>query len=775
MSDAPAPPAPPDPFRQMARSRHRWERWLIAGLVLTLGLIFWQVAPVFKALYSEVPGSNVTLLAGLLALLTLASMGALFVLFRYLFRMILEGRWRVPGHRLRYRLVFLFLGFSAIPTILLFLIARGFIFGTIDRWFDLRIETHLRDAYEVAQTHYDAGSRNALHFAGQVATQLVDSGLLEDLPQEELTKLLESKLLEYNLGQIEIYSAQGTSLAGALNPSIPAGTIPPPEAGLLEPGLRGETLTQINPMAEGVIVRAVLPISAARIDPTVNAVVIVSDWLPKNLYDKMQGIFETYGEIQKLVREKQPIKALYFTALLVLTLLLLFAATWMGFNLSRSITVPITQLAEATARVAGGDLSVSIDETAASSEDEVRELMRAFNRMTADLRASKSALEHSVRELGRSGEESERRRRFMETVLANINAGVIAVDKFGSLQTLNPAAERLLGLSAGDALGRAYMDAVPKFLSNVVLEMAADLSARRAAVEEAGSAEGRLLPSHIKRDQRFPVGGEYQTFTLHLSLLHGAEGEYLGMVIVGENVTEMARSQRVAAWKEVARRIAHEIKNPLTPIQLSAQRIERRLQGKLDSGDEELLNTCVSTIVKQVEEMKWMVGEFSNFARLPESRPRRGDLNTVVAEAVTLYREAHRGVDWRVGSDPAIPAFDFDPEQIKRVMVNLLDNAVAATEGKGAIEVTTAWFPDWRICRIEVADSGPGIPPELRERIFEPYFSTKKEGTGLGLPIVAGIVSDHHGYIRCIANGTQGTRFVIELPMEAGTAGRAAS
>ncbi|NIO07710.1 MAG: PAS domain-containing sensor histidine kinase, partial [Deltaproteobacteria bacterium] len=240
----------------------------------------------------------------------------------------------------------------------------------------------------------------------------------------------------------------------------------------------------------------------------------------------------------------------------------------------------------------------------------------------------------------------------------------------------------------------------------------------------------------------------------------------LGVMMFVEDITEIQKVQRMEAWREVARRIAHEIKNPLTPIQLSAQRLRKRYEHLLD-GNGAVLEKCTSTIIKQVEELKNLVNEFSNFARLPTAKLAPNDLNQVVQEALFLFKEGHKGLEFRFDQRGDLPLLELDREQIKRVLINLLDNAVAVVGDGGKIEISTEYDPSLRIVHLEVADNGSGLSPEVRENLFEPYFSTKKDGTGLGLAIVSAIVSDHRGYIRVRPNEPTGTRFIIELPVTA--------
>jgi two-component system nitrogen regulation sensor histidine kinase NtrY len=251
---------------------------------------------------------------------------------------------------------------------------------------------------------------------------------------------------------------------------------------------------------------------------------------------------------------------------------------------------------------------------------------------------------------------------------------------------------------------------------------------------------------------------------VNLTLLKDENGEFMGTVVVFDDLTQLIKAQRMTAWREVARRIAHEIKNPLTPIKLSAQRLRKRYLSRFDE-KEKVFDECTDMIIKSVDELKSLVDEFSNFARMPAAQPTANNLNEIIREALTLYQEAHRSVTFSFRADDSVPLLQLDKDQIKRVLINLLDNAVAALDDEGRIDVESSYNPELQIASFTVADTGHGIAPEDKPRLFEPYFSTKKSGTGLGLAIVNTIISDHHGFIRVKDNKPKGTKFTIELPV----------
>jgi two-component system, NtrC family, nitrogen regulation sensor histidine kinase NtrY len=335
---------------------------------------------------------------------------------------------------------------------------------------------------------------------------------------------------------------------------------------------------------------------------------------------------------------------------------------------------------------------------------------------------------------------------------------VLSVDAEGRISTINPSAQRLRGVLPGAGVIGAKLD---------------DLLARPEVLEVlrqlARQTRARLRES-VRRQVQVPVGDEVLTLVVTLTLLQDDDGGALGSVYVFDDYTQEVRAQRMTAWREVARRIAHEIKNPLTPIQLSAQRIRRRFRDRLTGGDEDdaqVFDECVDTITSHVEGLKVLVNEFSNFARLPAAKPRPEDLNQLVQEAISSYADTE-GVVFETVLAQNLPKGELDRDQIRRLLTNMIDNARAAVEevgsGAGRVEVRTVHDVPLQTVRLEIADDGIGIRAEDRRRIFEPYFSTKPHGTGLGLAIVSRIVADHHGYIRVHANKPRGTRFIIELP-----------
>ena len=677
-----------------------------------------------------------------------------FLVARNLLKLVFERRRRMLGSHLRTRLVLAFLAVSIFPAILIFLVALGFMTSSIENWFNVQVESSLSGSLEVAQAYYRNASENALVHARQLAQRVDDDTLLARDGRERLEALVAEKQREYHVGTVQVFDIDRNVAANAHASEVPGESALPPSAPLLTAALEGRAETRIQSMGRGDVIRAAVPIRG----PTgVQGAVVVEYFVPESVATRSADIARSFQEYRQLKILKQPITSNYIVTLVLVTLLVIFCATWMGFYLAKGITVPIQKLAEGTREVAQGNWQYRIglgDATQVAPDDEFGTLVAAFNQMTADLETSNLEL--------------EKRRRIMETILAELTAGVVAVGPDGHVTTLNQAAERLLVIDREVVIGRDYMAVFARSDLAPAREMIAEL---RAGVSLA-AAGGR-----VERQMKLLAGGRMLTLVLTATMLRDDAGQALGALLFCEDVTEIVKVQRMEAWREVARRIAHEIKNPLTPIQLSAQRLHKRYAERLKD-DGALFEECTRTIVRQVEELKTLVNEFATFARLPAGEHTPEDLNVLVEEAMLLFREGHREIEFSFDADPGLPRLHLDREGIKRAVINMLDNAVAACDAANGgrklrvngtlprIEVRTRHHRAHGIVALEVADTGIGIKPEDRSRLFEPYYSTKQGGTGLGLAIVSTIVADHQGFVRVKDNEPQGSRFVVELPVK---------
>jgi two-component system nitrogen regulation sensor histidine kinase NtrY len=758
------PPAPPeaDPAADPARVegvRRRRERTLILVTGVSIALLVSIQILLSQAGRATLAGASNLLVYGFINVNVILMLLLMYLVIRNFVKLLLERRQRVLGSRLRTRLVTLFVLLSLAPTIALFAVAAVFVRSSINNWFLATVEDSLAGSLDVAEAYYETGQERAVFHARGLGRAIADQRLHAPENTTALETYIARKQAELNLAGIEVWSARRALLASVADPSLlPAAEAPraPRE------GYDGVHVGRLVPSPQGgVFIRGIAPIRGSPGDE-VAGVVVASLHVPRDLVQKVTDIRAGFDEYKGLKILKQPIKSSYVLTLLLVTLLIMLCATWFGFRLAKELTGPVQALAEGTRRVAEGDLDFRLD---VRSDDEIGMLVDSFNRMTTDLRTSKAQLTRANVELRASNVEIERRRAYMEIVLRSIGAGVIALDREGVVTAFNHAAERLLGLEAPQVVGRPYREAFTADETALVRSLIHDL--------------GHAGTDAIERQVKLAVGDRTLTLLVSVTLLRDERQHYVGLVVVFEDLTEVVKVQRMSAWREVARRIAHEIKNPLTPIQLSAQRLRRRYMDKVD-GDGLVFDECTSTIIKQVEELKGLVDEFSTFARLPAASLRPSRLDAIVREALALYREAHKSIAFRFDEANDLPVLDLDADQMKRVLINLFENAVAAILGDaapaaagagpaaapaGEITVTTRYDAERRVARLEVADSGCGIPADIRPRLFEPYFSTKKNGTGLGLAIVSTIVADHNGYIRVKDNEPRGTRFVIELPV----------
>ena len=472
-------------------------------------------------------------------------------------------------------------------------------------------------------------------------------------------------------------------------------------------------------------------------------VVVATDSLTGEMAERSRRLtraFESYNQLRVL---KRPMTGVYLSIFLMVTLLILFGAIWTGSYLAKRITHPVQALAAAAREIGAGRLDQHVEP---QSNDEFGALTDAFNAMAGELAASRRKVDRSTIELERKHLEVERRRRYIETILERITTGVVSVDASGAITTVNSAAARLLGLERS-ILGQ---------LAQGVFDRA-DLRPLGALI--AGAGRGKLAPAA----QEISLMREEELNLIAVATpLVGDSGASEGVVLVLDDVTPLIRTQKVAAWREVARRLAHEIKNPLTPIQLSAERLGRHF-ASAPSSTRALVSECTDTIVGEVESLKGLVDEFSQFARMPSPRTVPADLHQLIDDTLALYRGlfADVRIERRFGD---VPLVRLDPEQIRRVVINLIDNAVEAMDRHGSIVVETQRDATDHVVRIVVADDGPGIPPAEREKLFLPYYSTKRRGSGLGLAIVRRIIAEHGGSIEVGHNRPRGTRFTIELP-----------
>jgi two-component system nitrogen regulation sensor histidine kinase NtrY len=670
------------------------------------------------------------------------------LLSRNLIKAYFERRHRLLGSGFRAKLVAAFIGFSLIPTVLLAVVASGLVNKGVDVWFNEQIEQVLKDSHEVARMHHEAHVALAVNNARAISREIFREDMLTREQRELLVATMERKRAENNLTGVKVFSSKMDTLAQSVDPEVAASVLDLPLGQLVLQVLKeNKELTSVQEAQNGRLIRAGIPIASNTRRGEVDGVVVVDAYVPESLLVKMEGIARQYTQYRQIIAMRNPIKAGAYLFVGVITVMIVFSATWFGFYVARGITVPIQRLAEATEAVAQGDLDVKIK---VKATDEIGTLVDSFNRMTEDLKSGKSKLEEVNVSLQRSNVELDSRRAYTQAVVDTIAAGVLSIDRRGAITTFNPSAERILGVWGDQIRGRPVTEAF-KELSLDLFQNAYDrlLTDGRDSLSLEGPME---------------VKGKFLTIGLNCSRMRDEAGQDLGFVFVFEDLTELIKAQKSAAWQEVAQRIAHEIKNPLTPIQLSAQRLRKKFFEK--SPDfASIFDEATEVIVNEVGSLKGMVDEFSKFARMPAPQMARESLHDVIREVETLYHGAHRDVEFVVTLDETLPPVNIDREQLKRVFVNLFDNAIQAMSQKGRLWVTTEYEPKKRRVVVTVADEGIGINPEDQDKLFMPYFSRKRTGTGLGLAIVQRIITDHDGQIRAANNQPRGAVFTFELPV----------
>jgi two-component system nitrogen regulation sensor histidine kinase NtrY len=672
-----------------------------------------------------------------------------FVLARNIVKLVVERRRALPFARFRAKLVAALLGMTFIPAVLVLIVGSELIRNSVDRWFNAPMEQVLASAQGIAADYYQEQQRVVSSFSSRLARRLavVDVANADTAALPAAVRLAEPP---DHVELVEIY-AVGPGAAPAVrevarvNAAVLPGDVGIGARVLAERAVAadGEVHTVDRLADGGELIRSATPIRASG-RAGVQGVVIASHYLPRDFVARARGMTTAFEGYQQLRVLKGPVTGVYVSFFLMLTLMILVGATWMGLYMAKRITRPVQDLAVAAHEIGAGRLDYRVE---VQSHDEFGSLADAFNVMAGELASSRQRLERSAVDLERRHHDVEGRRRYVETVLERIASGVMSVDAAGRIRTWNSAARRLLGIDV-DVSGRRAADVFGT----------AELKPLAALLGEAASArDARPQDVSITRDGR----------ELHLAVvtspLRREDGSSDGVVVVFDDISPLIRAQKVAAWREVARRLAHEIKNPLTPIQLSAERLRRHFVHAPEA-QRALVEECASTIIGEVESLKGLVDEFSQFARMPAPRAVPTDIHRLLDDALALYDGLLAQVTITRRYAEALPRASVDPEQMRRVILNLVDNAVEAMDRAGVIEIATEHDQANSLVRLVVADDGPGIPPAEREKLFLPYYSTKQRGSGLGLAIVRRIVAEHGGAIDVTDNHPHGTRFVIELP-----------
>ena len=652
---------------------------------------------------------------------------------RNVVKLIFERRRGILGAKLRSRLMGAFVLIACIPMMLSFIVASGLINEAMEGWFSTQIESAVTSSMTIARQYVSGVKVSVKVAADRVKIDLVNRAIDAD-SLSGLRGHLENLRNLNDLYAIKILSKSGESLLESVHPAavVESFAEPPLDQEALRNAARGEDSLRIEERGASQFVRYYAQLRSH--------IMVISFRMDPDIVHAQGVVNDSFNEYEQLKSFKHPLKSNFFLTLGLFNLTTLFGAIWVAFFVSKQITGPIQRLAEGTRSVARGNYDFELKPT---RDDEVGFLVNSFNQMLRDLRASR--------------DEAEHRGVLIETILANLAVGVVALDNQKRVTTVNSAAGALLQVD--------HINFVPGAPVSELLRPQ-DLANIAPLLKALAPDNGKSSTSIAEVETRIESGGRELIVVATAGRIISGEGAHLGYVLLLDDVTELSRSQHLAAWRDVARRIAHEIKNPLTPLQLSAQRLEKLMKGSEHSSSVE---ESTRSIVEHVEIIKRLANEFSEYGRMPTAQFIPTDLTTLLTNTVQSFTAEHQDLTFGLTVEEKIPEMLLDPEQIRGVFRNILNNAVAAIRSYNISEngeVLAKLNFDRKTMRavIEFADNGPGVPASDKNRIFEPYFTTKKGGTGLGLAIVSTVISDHQGEVRVFDKQPHGTRIVITLP-----------
>jgi two-component system nitrogen regulation sensor histidine kinase NtrY len=731
-------------------SHRRKDRLRLASLIFFAFVLFASVGILLQPAgkFSVKYVSNTVVIFAILYLNILLLVAFLILLFRNIIKLAQERSRKAPGARFTTRLVLIFTLLTLVPTLLLFIVASDLISANVDLWFSQPVEVINQNSSKLIGEMIGSKLDDMRRLSKKTSEVIYDENLLES--RDDLINRIRSLTKDYGADIAHLYFVSGRNFQPiAANREAEALDIKFPENQIAE-SLKGKPFSYHNVYSGRIVVSGGYPVyhSTDEKNRPVGTIVI-STVFSERISMLMQQSRSFYNDYVEIKKQKINIKSANIMLLSLITLMILFSASWLGLRLARGITEPIQKLVEGTRQISAGNLNFRVD---VSARDELRTLVDSFNSMSEELQISKKRNEESNYQLQESHKTLMEQFHYIETILGNIPAGIISIDYDGLITTMSRSMASMFDIDSESAIGISYKTV---FRSRVYSEFRKMLTAvnKRKSRKKSKVVEIRLEQ-------------ELKKIALVCSPLRDVDDNHHGVVMVLEDLTELSRAQKIAAWREVARRVAHEIKNPLTPIQLSAQRLRKKsLDTEGESADLNLfIKDCAETILDEVFSLKKLVDEFSLFARMPEIKPVKYQLNSVIESAVTPYLNLSNGLKITLDLNK-IPQISIDPDQMKRAVRNLIENAVesmADTETK-KIDITTDISGNDNV-EMKISDVGVGISKQDLNKIFVPYFSSTKKGTGLGLAIVKKIIDEHNGQIDVRDNKPRGTVFVINLP-----------
>lgn len=720
------------------KMKERQRRWYELLIALALFLLILGVTWTQLTLY----GVDSWLFIALLNINSIFMLIVLFLVTRSIVKLIMERRRKVFGVQIRTRLVLIFVSLSLIPTVIMFLASNKVVATSVDYWFTKKTESSLQSALDVGQSFYAAAAQRLRARSEAILSAITEAKLLWG--GAGMDALLQTKQKEYGLTLVGIINPQGIE-QNWHGPEGILGIWKKTRERIDWAHVASNTFSSLLWAADNAdYVFGVLAIDKGR-----TGYLITAESIGQGLLTKLERISNGFEEYANLKQLKKPLKISFLLILGILSMIIIFGSVWFGFRLSKEFTAPILALADGTTRIAQGELDFRLED---KGQDEFGLLINSFNRMAKDLQQGQMNLTKANELLAEQKATLEERNQYIETVLDNITTGVVTLDVYGYILIANKAACSIFNTSPNFLKGRCPADFLPPHYQQVFLSMVENL---------------RNHPElHWKTQEDFILGDRHWKLIIHAIAISGIEGIQAYVVVI-EDITELEKMQRMAAWREVARRIAHEIKNPLTPIKLSAQRLDKKFGHQVH---EPVFKQCTDLIVKQVERLQEMVQEFSLFAKLPEVQLISGNITPVLIELIELFKHSHTDIQWELHSPKIIPEVLMDAAALHRALLNIVTNAVETLEHnpkdkQKLIVIKTTEDQSKGVIHISIQDSGTGLGPDERERIFEPYFSRKKGGTGLGLAIVKAIIADHKGTVRVLTSPYGGLSIEINLPI----------
>lgn len=650
--------------------------------------------------FLRLPNIDLTIrfiLIGILTINIVALLTLTFLVFKNLFKLYLERRDRILGYRFRSRLVLIFMALILIPAGILFIGAVGISINYINNFLSLPLKEGITNSIELARSFYDYERAKLLDTAKQVA------------------KGANSGADNIKLYRLNVLNRDATDT--------------------IREAFEGKEGTEIISSMDGDVIRAVVPVTSG---DKVKEILVAEIKLPSYIAEKTEKMRTFHEEILKFQSLTTPFKVNFILVLGFITLIIVFSGLWLSLKISQGITEPIQNLALATKRVAAGDLNVSVEDKA---DDEIGILIKSFNQMVKELKENKESLEKAYL-------ESDRRRVFVQNILENINSGVVFFDTNMKILTINKAAGSILNINIDNCIGMDYEEFINQFNSISLKSFVESLKNKKIM--------------NLRKEIKLELGNEKKILSVYLSgIWDNYTKNALGLLVVFTDITALVEAQSLIAKKELARNLAHEIKNPLTPIKLSTERLIKKWREKKEDFDSNF-ERLTSLIISQVESLAQLADSFSKYGKMPEILKSPVNIKDLVEEVINLYKDIG-DIEISLSIQDNLPIVNLDQEQIKRALINILDNAVKVVGTEGKIEFNIKISNSFLI--IEIADNGPGIGDAEKEKLFQPYFSRRKDGTGLGLAIAAKIIADHEGQISVRDNIPQGCVFVIKLPL----------